>query len=235
MALTCGFYNADNHDRRYDATDFSKLFDGIINDGVFMSVGKCFITTAVTGMKISVGSGRAWFDHTWTYLDTDMALYVDESSMALDRIDTVVLEVNAREDIRANTIKIIQGTPANDPQKPALTNNTLVHQHPLAYIRVKAETASISQADITSAVGTSECPFVTGILETVSVDHLFTQWQAQWEHWKNSLAAYLDPTDAVKIAADILDLQHRLDDKKLRFYTDENHILHVVCEYDDGT
>ena len=39
MALTYGFYNSLNGDRKYNAMDISRLFDGLIKDGVFMSIG----------------------------------------------------------------------------------------------------------------------------------------------------------------------------------------------------
>lgn len=43
--FTYGFYNSQDHDRVYDANDFSAIFNGIINDGVFMSVGDKFNVT----------------------------------------------------------------------------------------------------------------------------------------------------------------------------------------------
>ena len=42
MALTSGFYNSINGDRTYNAEQMSSIFDGIINDGVFASIGKVF-------------------------------------------------------------------------------------------------------------------------------------------------------------------------------------------------
>ena len=64
MAVTYGFYDSLNHDRLYNAQQMSAIFDGIINDGVFMSVGNQFHTVAGTGMQVIVKSGRAWFDST---------------------------------------------------------------------------------------------------------------------------------------------------------------------------
>ena len=52
MALTYGFYNSQNGDRMYDATDISSIFDGIIKDGVFMSIGDAFIVSAAIGMQV---------------------------------------------------------------------------------------------------------------------------------------------------------------------------------------
>lgn len=180
MALTFGFYNSLNHDRLYDATQMSSLFDGIINDGVFESVGTQMTAKAGTGMQVIVGEGRAWFDHTWTLTDAEYPVEIPIAETVLDRIDALVLEVNSEADVRANDIKIVKGTPSSEPQKPTLINTTTVHQHPLAYITVNAGVTEITDAEIENMVGTSTTPFITGILETLDVDNLLTQWRAQF-------------------------------------------------------
>lgn len=184
MAFTFGFYNALNHDRRYNATQVSSIFDGIVRDGVFMSIGGHMNVQATgNGFNIVVESGRAWFNHTWSLLDADYPMVVEPSDVLEDRIDAVVLEVNENVDVRLNSIKIIKGEPAASPKKPALTNNLDVHQYPLAYITVPANSVTLTQSNVENAVGTSATPFVTGILETIDIDDLIAQWKSQWNDW----------------------------------------------------
>lgn len=183
MSLTFGFYNSVNGDRKYNAIEMSSIFDGIIVDGVFMSIGDALNVTATGGMGITIGEGRAWFNHTWTLNDSPYPLTVPNSDVLLNQIHAVVLEVNSNTDVRANSFKIVSGTPSSNPQKPTLTKSELVNQYPLAYILVKAGTTSISQADITNAVGTSECPFVTGPLKGMDIDKLVAQWETQYTQW----------------------------------------------------
>lgn len=184
MAFTFGFYNALNHDRRYNAIQVSSIFDGIVRDGVFMSIGGHMNVQATgNGFNIVVESGRAWFNHTWSLLDADYPMVVEPSDVLEDRIDAVVLEVNENVDVRLNSIKIIKGEPAAKPAKPALTNNLDVHQYPLAYITVPANSVTLTQSNVENAVGTSATPFVTGILETIDIDDLITQWKSQWNDW----------------------------------------------------
>ena len=182
-----GFYNSVNGDRTYDAVALSSVFDGIINDGIFMSVGTAFVVEATDSMTVNVGEGRAWFNHTWTVNDAVMPLVVPESEAILNRIDAVVLEVNSTDSVRANSIKIIKGTPASVPSAPIMVDTSIIHQHPICYIYVGMGVVSISQADITNKVGSSECPYVTGILETMDIDALLLQWGAQWEAWVQSI------------------------------------------------
>lgn len=184
MAFTFGFYNALNHDRRYNAIQVSSIFDGIIKDGIFMSIGGHMNVKATgNGFNIVVESGRAWFNHTWSLLDADYPMVVPPSDVLEDRIDVVVLEVNENVDVRQNFIKIISGTPAEKPTKPALTNNLDIHQYALAYITVPANSVTLTQSNVENAIGLGSTPFVTGILETINIDDLVAQWKSQWNDW----------------------------------------------------
>lgn len=161
MAITYGFYNSVGGDRTYDAVQLSSIFDGIITDGVFELVDDALVTVDGSGMAVIVGSGKAWFDHTWTVNDADLTLNLLASDLVLPRIDTVILEVNASNAVRANDIKILAGTPASVPVPPTLTNTSEIHQYPLAYVAVAAGVSEINPGDITVLVGTVLCPFVT--------------------------------------------------------------------------
>ncbi len=184
--VTYGFYNSYNHDRRYDAKQFGSIFDGIVRDGVFMSIGEHFnVTESGNGMMILVGTGRAWFDHTWTLNDAKLPLIVPQSEIIMNRIDAVVIETNSTQSVRANTIKIIKGTPSSNPSRPALVHNEQVHQYPLAYIQVNANVTSIRQGNITNMIGTSATPFVTGILDSINIDTLIAQWKDQWDEYRD--------------------------------------------------
>lgn len=177
MSFASGFFNSVDHDRLYDATDISRLFDGLIRDGIFASIGDCFVVKQSNQMNVTVGTGRAWFNHTWSYNDALYPVTIPPSEILMDRIDAIVLEINSVEAVRANSIKLIKGMPSSTPTKPALTNAKEVHQYPLAYVKVGKEVTSIRQADIENCVGTSVCPFVTGILEVISIEQLIPQWK----------------------------------------------------------
>lgn len=183
MAVTSGFYNSKNGDRKYNAEQMSAIFNGIINDGVLANIGTAFKVTATTGNEVQVGIGRAWFNSTWIYNDAILPITLDASSVLLNRIDAVIIEIDRSDDVRAASIKVKKGTEASSPVNPTMTNTEFVHQYPLAYIYRGANTSSITQGNITNAVGTSACPYVTGLLQVVSIDNIVAQWQAQWIEW----------------------------------------------------
>ena len=192
MSVSSGFFNSLNGDRKYNAAQMSAIFDGLIIDGVFASIGTAFAVKAAGGLTVNVGIGKAWFDHTWTVNDSILPMTAPEAEVLLDRIDAVVLEVNGMESVRENTIKFVKGNPSIAPSRPTLTNEGNVHQYPLCYIYRKYGTAVINQADITPMVGTESTPFVTGILQTISLDELLGKWQDELDRFTNARSQEVD-------------------------------------------
>ena len=192
MSVSSGFFNSLNGDRKYNAAQMSAIFDGLIIDGVFASIGTAFAVKAAGGLTVNVGIGKAWFDHTWTVNDSILPMTAPEAEVLLDRIDAVVLEVNGTESVRENTIKFVKGNPSSAPSRPTLTNEGNVHQYPLCYIYRKYGTAVINQADITPMVGTESTPFVTGILQTISLDELLGKWQDELDRFTDARSKEVD-------------------------------------------
>ena len=207
MAFTCGFFNSENGDRKYNAEQMSAIFDGIIADGVFTTIGDHMAVSAGTGMQVLVGTGKAWFDHTWNVNDAAYPLAIAASDVTLSRIDAIVLETNHSDSVRLNKLRVVQGTVASSPVKPTLTNSEKVHQHPLAWVTVAPGVTQIAASAIENAVGTSACPFVTGIIATTAIDDLFNQWNGEFDEWFDNLKAQL--SDNV-----VANLQKQIDANK---------------------
>lgn len=235
MSVTSGFFNSFNGDRRYNAAQMSAIFDGIINDGIFANIGTAFSVNAGTGVTVNVGTGRCWFNSTWLLNDAILPIVCDISEMVLDRIDAIVIEIDHSDSVRSGSIKFLKGTPSSEPQRPTMANTDDVHQYPLAYIYRKATSGTITQSDITNMVGTSSCPYITGILQVQNIDNIVAQWRDQWNQWFTktvasneqassqwlaeiksefdawfeNLQASLAPDVAANLAAQILELQGR--------------------------
>lgn len=235
MSVTSGFFNSLNGDRRYNAEQMSAIFDGIINDGVFANIGTAFGVRVDSGNIITVGIGRAWFNSTWLFNDAILPIVADESEVLLDRYDAVVIEIDHSDSVRAGNIKIVKGTPSSTPQYPVMIHTVDVNQYPLAYIYRKAGASSIAQANVTSMIGTSSCPYITGILQVLNIDNIVAQWGDQWAQWfteqtsagNNQMTSWMDQKQmefntwfgnlqtildsdvAAKLAEDILELQNR--------------------------
>lgn len=225
MAFSYGFYNSLNGDRKYDSEDISRMFDGIITDGVLGSVGNTFAVNASSGSTVTVGSGRAWFNHTWTYNDSPMQIDCKVAPVLIDRYDAIVLEINASSDVRKNSIKVIAGTEAASPTKPTMESREFVHQYPLAYILRKAGETAISQGNIENMVGTSECPLCTGVLKTMTTDQILAQWDAQFNTWFESAKGTLSGDVAGNLMVKIDAVEDKLN---------QDTLLHIMTAPNSG-
>jgi len=98
MSVTYGFYDSYNGDRVYNADQFSSFYDGLINDGVYSSVGQRFYVAASSGMDITV-------DTVKDLLNVDKGLWtaeVEDIQKFYDRFDrlpeTLKTELEALSD-----------------------------------------------------------------------------------------------------------------------------------------
>ena len=58
MAWTSGFFNSVNGDRLYNADQMSRIFEGLITDGVYESVANKLAVQPNSGMTIQIATGR---------------------------------------------------------------------------------------------------------------------------------------------------------------------------------
>ena len=110
MALTYGFFNSQAGDRKYNARQLSMLFDGLITEGVYNTVGNGFNITphGSTGYTIDVDTGRAWYDHIWIYNDAKVQIGLTVPGNGMVRKDIICLYVD--EDNRMASLEVVQGT-----------------------------------------------------------------------------------------------------------------------------
>lgn len=205
MPVTSGFFDSTGGDRKYNALQMSSVFDGIILDGVYANYGQAFAVTPGTGLSVIVGTGRAWFRHTWTLNDSPLTLTLPAAHATYHRWDAIVLDVD--ETARSNTITYVSGAAASTPVLPTLINTATRRQYPLAYVRRRPSTSGIVAADIQTAVGTNVCPYVTSPLKTISIDQHVASWQNQFSTWFNNLSVTLQTNAAAAMLSRIMKLE----------------------------
>lgn len=170
MGVTSGFFDSVNNDRQYSAEQFGSLFTGIITDGVFSGVGEAFRVEA-NGSSVVVNTGRGWCRGTWINNDTRLILTgANNTHQNYSRYDMVCLEFDSSTAVRANTIRYIPGQSTASPVKPTPKSTSQLKQIPLAYVFRPAKATTVSQGEIQSVIGTSECPYITGPLATLKLD-----------------------------------------------------------------
>lgn len=187
MAFKSGFFNSINQDRGYTNKDLSKIFDGVIEDGIYSTIGNMLTVKSFENetMRVYVDTGRAWFHHAWVENDSPYGLTIPDSSPVFNRIDAIVLEVNHSDSVRSCSLQVVTGDPAVEPDRPTLIKDdeNEIYQEVLAYIEVRQGQTEITQQDITNMVGTSVTPFVTGPLTNSDIDNLLARWSNAWDIW----------------------------------------------------
>lgn len=187
MTIKSGFFDSLNGDRKYSAGDFGSIFEGVINDGVFSTVGDKFrVVATTTANTVQVSTGRAWLSGTWIVNDAPANVTLSAPDTSGYRIDTLVLESNKMENVRSGRLTWFSGAVhATNPTQPPISSTATVARVPIAHIRRRPNATTITTADITNVVGTAACPFVTGPLKTIDVDHLYTSWSSGFTDWMN--------------------------------------------------
>lgn len=187
MSLSFGFYDSVDGDRKYSAIQFGEMYDGLITDGIYQNIGDKLKVTPGVGMQVHVGSGRAWFNNTWVSNTSAYPVDLTISDLLLPRIDAIVLEVDTRVAVRANSLKSITGTPNVNPAKPSITNADGLYQYPLAYVTVPANSTSIVVGNIEDTIGTTQCPWVSAKLSLMSISDAFAVFEKQYLDWMETL------------------------------------------------
>ena len=172
MAITYGFFNSVDGDRKYNAEQMSTYFDGLVSDGIFQSVGKKFSVTAGAGLTVNVDTGRALIECHWLKNDNVLTISLDSADVQNDRKDLIVIKLDYSA--RTMGVEYISGA-------ESVKNTETVKYLTLAKITVPAGATTITQANIKDIRGSALCPWVTGLVKQVDTSDLFIQYEKAYE------------------------------------------------------
>lgn len=150
MSLKYGFFDSEFvgglYDREYNSEDFSKSFQGIMEDGI-IGIDEARETTSL-GFKVTesssqdnyvlVNAGMAWIKGRWVQSDGE-TLQLERDSSPGVRIDRVVLRCNFTNREFVVVVKKGENIPSGaDPEDyiPGLANSTTMKEISLAKVGV---------------------------------------------------------------------------------------------------
>ena len=187
MAFQCGFFNSINGDRKYNAEEMNNPYHRIVSNGVFANPNGTpsndMKVQSVSGMGVKVLAGEGIFMDKWAKLDADMPFEVPTAHVTNPRIDSIVVHIDNSAEVRAGSIIYKQGTAAASPVAPSLESGTYIKEYRLANIRVNANAGTITQSNITDTRPSTECGFVTHLLEQADITAIYDEWQTQFNEW----------------------------------------------------
>lgn len=200
---TSGFFNSVNGDRTYNAQQMSEIFEGLITDGVYESVGNKLAVQPNSGMIIKIATGRGWFDKRWVNNDSDYLQTLEAADVLLNRYCAVCVRVDTTDSGRKAMPYLKYSDFATTPVKPTMTRTETVKEYCLAYVYIKAGATAITAADIEDTrANKSLCGWVTGLIEQLNSTTLFEQWEAIFNNWFGSLQDLINQnTEAMLVNA----------------------------------
>lgn len=187
MAEKYSFFNAvmdteGNYDREYLAEDFAAYFASFIGNGVYAKPASNLKVTAAGGFKVNVAAGKAWVNGYFYENTTAKTFTIDvENTSGQSRYDSIVLRLDLKN--RKLTTGWKKGTASVSPTVPVLTQNANVYELRLANIKVVGGSTAITQSNITDRRTSSECGVVTGVVDQIDTDGLFSQYDSEFKAW----------------------------------------------------
>ena len=201
MAVTYGFFNSINGDRKYNADQMSDYFRGIVNQGVFQHLDNGLAVSAGTGMEVNVATGRAIVQNKWIQNDMALPLTIEAASDTYGRKDAVVIRLSYTN--RNISIVVKTGTPAASPTAPSMTRNSTTYEMALAYVNVAANATSVTVTDKRS--DSSVCGWISVAQEASG------EVDAMLEAMKTGFDGVVYPTPAAQVIGSDLTLQGEIE------------------------
>lgn len=198
--IDCGFFDAVEispgvFDRIYDADSWSKPYRRIVSDGIFEApqgaTNADFKVSSVDDepMDVIISHGDGIFWTKWFSLTSDQIVTIDGNTNENDRIDSILVQVDKGQ--RLGRVVYRTGTPAATPVAPELSDTSTLKEWRLANIYVESFATEITDAQITDVRGT-ETPFIASLVQTLSTEQLFTQWDTLYRDYFNQTKATVE-------------------------------------------
>lgn len=217
MAEKSGFFNAlesgGAYDRVYDANDFAEYFALFIGNGVFADPMNQLKVVPKSGLTVTLKKGNAFIDGYWYKLseDMDFTLSPNGTSYAITDVIAVTLDKTNRVITAKKKERVSNITPVNDG---------VVHELIVASISLGVGVSSITEGMITDQRPYEDyCGFVTGTVDQIDAGEMFTQLEAQFNEWFNTIQGKLTSDVAGSLQTQIDDLDQKIDDVKTEVET----------------
>lgn len=194
MAITYGFFNSVDGDRKYSADDIGRYLHGIVSSGVYADTSSSLQVLARDALTVLLQPGRAMLDYHYAENDAPMVLSHNAADTQ-DRYDAIVLRLDVSN--RKIVVAIKKGTPAASPTVPTVTRSDTTKEYMLAYVHIRAHATAITQEDITDTrPDNSVCGWVHGLIQQVDTSTLHKQYEDAYAKKMAELDAYIEDKKA---------------------------------------
>lgn len=230
IEVNSGFYDSVNGDRLYSADQMNMPYKRIVADGVFATnygtpSSDLQVVSANDGLNIKVKKGEAIVGTKWFNNTEDKTITVPANTSANPRIDSVFIQTDKSIGVRSGAIVYRTGEPDASPEPPSISEDPEIIEIRIANIAVAVNASTITNAEITDLRGSSDCPWVTGLITQVDTSTLWAQFQSayaqQYEQYNEDFENYIRAqrsawatfieglTDDLTVATNIVALENK--------------------------
>lgn len=200
-----GFFNAQEsggtYDRVYDASDFAEYFALFIGNGVFVNPMNQLKVVPKDGLTVTLKKGNAFIDGYWYKLTEDMDFTLSPNGTSYAITDVIAITLD-------KTNRIVTAKKKEQVSSIVPVDNGTVHELIVASISLGVGVSSITEAMITDQRPFDEyCGFVTGTVDQIDASEMFTQLEAQFTEWFDSIKGQLSGDAATSLQLQINELK----------------------------
>lgn len=166
-------------DRSYLAKEFMEYFALFVGNGVFASPVNQLMVIPGVGRTVIVSTGWAFINGGWYHNDSELSLELAANGSSTNRVDSVRIRYSAAD--RKISAVVLNG-------ETGVTRGDTTWDLEIAQVITTPGFTTVSAANISDMRPDGNvCGFVTGLLEVVSAEGLFAQFQAIFEEWFNTV------------------------------------------------
>lgn len=190
---SAGFFDSVNHDRLYNAEQMIYPYHRLVANGIYPNndgtPSDDLQVVANGGMNVLVKPGEGMFLGRWFKNPSPIIITISPNTGVNTRIDSIFVHMDVT--LRQGTIDCREGGTSHITPTPV--GNEAYYR--LCDISVAPGATSLSNYNITDTRGSSECPWVTGLIQQVDTSALWAQFQAgyaqQYKRFDADYEAYV--------------------------------------------
>lgn len=213
-------------DRDYVAKQFMQYFSLFVGNGVFVSPTNQLKVMPGTGLSIIIKEGWAYINGGWYHNDADLEIPLVTNATANSRVDSV--RIRYSESDRSTRAYVFTGD-------TTLVRGDMIYDLEIAQVIVAPNAFTITSANITDTRGNeNSCGFVKGLLEVVSTDDLFAQFEAMFDEWFATVKDQVTGDLAIRLQAEFEQINVDIIEYKNEVTEYYNQVQTNITQYEQN-
>ena len=193
-------------DRDYTANQFMKYFSLFVGNGVFVSPTNQLKVIPGTGLSVIITEGWGFINGAWYHNDSNLEVPLVTNGTSNNRVDSIRLRYS--ESSRSISSAVFTGD-------TNLVRGETIYDLELAEVIVTPGSVTISASNITDTrTNENRCGFVKGLLEVISTEDLFSQFESIFNDWFSTVKDQVTGDLAIRLQAEFEELNQNVENYK---------------------